>query len=160
MLSVFHFSTSCRPTAVKELMFWLRVTAFSGGGEGRGGAASRQDSARLRGGSFCLRPPQPATEKSARLPLTIRALPPPLGPLVSLIWWIWLNLVQYRSSSDRCHCVFSWLKLSASYLPFPLSRSTRPGAGRVRRRAVRSRPSFSFAPLSLLSFFLPAPVPP
>lgn len=129
------------------------------GGEGRGGIPSGLG-AELRGGSFCLRPPQPATEKSARLPLTIRALPPPLGPLVSLIWWIWLNLVQYRSSSDRCHCVFSWLKLSPSYLPFPLSRSTRPGAGRVRRRAVLSCPSFSFAPLSLLSFFLPAPVPP
>ena len=155
-------------------MFWFRVTACVGilgsqrGGEGRHPRrtwreeeirwSSGRDPRRLSlcvSGRFCS-----PRSKSLCFPRTI---------VVRLVLWvlsslsfclIWLNLVKYCSSSDRCHCVFSLLKLSPSSLPFPLSRSTRPRPAGSHGKLFVALPSFSFVPLSLLFSFSRGLCPP
>jgi len=160
LLSVFHIRTSRRTVGVKKVTFSFRVIARSDildtrrGGERRGGAASREGLAG-RGREAELRTaPHPALALPhagsahgigrACTSLALSRFDSYCGYSSLSFGWIWLHLDKYRSSSDRCHCVFfSWLKLFACSLPVPLPQSALPGAGRVMRQGVRS-PSFLF----------------
>ena len=81
--------------------------------------------------------------------------------------FIWLELVNYRSSSDRCRCVPPVKPIyQLSALP-PLRERAAPGApcceagaGRIAQQIAGTPSFFSFALLSLLlGFFFSGPVP-
>ena len=164
LLSVFHIRT-CRTVEVNILVPCYLLFGHFGLPKGREGEgwhprrtwreeevswSSRLDPISL---SLCLWLSQLAAEKSTCFPRTA---------MVWLVLWvllslsfclIWLNLVKYHYSSDLCHCVFSWLKLFASSLPFPFSHSMRPRAGWVMWLAV-STTSFLFLRSFVSPFFL------
>ena len=110
LLSVFHIRTSREPVEVKELMFWFRLLPLMGilsiltGGEGRHPRRPwRQEKwagapDRTSGVFFSL------GAGSARCGEE-QVLPSHFGYSSLSFWLILLDLVNYRSSSDRCRCV-------------------------------------------------------
>lgn len=148
--------------AVKELMFWSRLLSLMGtvsiamGGEGRHPRRTwREEEVRWSSGqdpSVCLSFGHRLSRLSSHgekhvLPLHSRGLTRTSGTLVSLVWFGLVDVVSYRSSSDGCRCVFSSVELSASSLPFPLSRSARgPGPAGSRGKPLVALRFFSFFP--------------
>ena len=111
LLSVFHIRTSCEPVEVKELMFWFHLLPLMGilsilmGGEGRHPRRTwRKEVVRWHSG----RDPEHLSLPRGRLSSLWRRARASLTlwVLFSLSFClILLDLVNYRSSSDRCRCV-------------------------------------------------------
>ena len=149
-------------------MFWfhglpfLAVLGSRKGGEGRHSrrtwGAEEERWSSWQDSSLSLSPPRFAVEKSTCFPCSLLAYSHSFSHSFCSVL---LDLVNYRSSSDRClrffFFLFCFFVRPTCYLrtlppPVPLSRSAGPAPGPAALQKVEQ---FFLPPLSLFLFFFP-----